>query len=708
MRLALGLATVWFFWGQPLFAKLETWRTEGASSLAKGKRDRVVLSDAGKLRLGYSLKPIGTLDATRVWDLARDSKGNLFAATGDEGRVFRRDGKEDAPWSLAFDAADTQALALGVGPEGHIFVGTGPSGQVVDVTDPKHPRSRPSPAVQYIWDLAADAKGNLYAATGPTGQLWKRSAESGAWNLVFDSKHDHLLCVAVADDGTIYAGSDGEGLIYKIGPGGKVSVLYDATQSEIRSLLIALDGTVYAGTASDSGGGGGRGPGSFPGGGLTSNLGVTSEVKYASTASAPLQEPLKKPRGEPRNAPPAGGSAIPRPFTAGDNAVYRISTDGVVREIFRAKAMIFALAISGDRLLVGTGPEGVVYEIRDQGRESSPVARLDNGHVLALLAGPDGEVLLGTGDPGSVVRLEKEHVSEGVFHSEIRDTKIISKFGAVNWRAECPKGTSVTLQVHSGNVAEPDSTWSEWSPEQTDPESSQSQVAPGRFVQYRAKLTTKDPKESPELSAITLRYQTANLAPEIAKIEVPDLSALDGATRQTRLTFKWEVSDPNDDDLSFTLSLRKEGWPSWVKITEAPLTEKTFAWDASTVPPGRYQIRLVATDRPSNNAGDAIDRERISDPFIIDSQPPIVSIKEGAGGASATLKDGLTRVAKASYAINGGEWVPVFADDGLFDSLSETVSIPLPELKSGTHVLMVRATDAAGNTGAGDLLIKIP
>ena len=31
----------------------------------------------------------------------------------------------------------------------------------------------------------------------------------------------------------------------------------------------------------------------------------------------------------------------------------------------------------------------------------------------------------------------------------------------------------------------------------------------------------------------------------------------------------------------------------------------------------------------------------------------------------------------------------------------------IPDLKPGTHLLMVRATDAAGNVGTGDALIDV-
>ena len=360
-----------------------------------------------------------------------------------------------------------------------------------------------------------------------------------------------------------------------------------------------------------------------------------------------------------------------------------------------------------ERLLVGTGPEGQLYEVHDAGRESAPVARLDNGQILSILNEPDGGLLLGTGDPGSVLRLDPGYVASGTLVSDVKDTKLISRFGAVSWRADQPTGTSVAVQVRTGNVAEPDPTWSDWSPEQTDPENAQSQVPAGRFAQYRVTLSTRDPSVTPELHSVNLRYQSANLAPEITKLDVPDVSALDGTTRQTRLTFRWDVTDPNDDELHYQLHVRKEGWPDWVRLNEQPLSEKSFSWDATSVPAGLYRVRVTATDRPSNNEDDALSREKVSEIFIVDHESPAVTIKPGPRRASATLKDKLTRIAKAAYAVDGGDWVPVFPDDGLFDTPVESVTIPLPDLKPGTHILVVRATDAAGNVGTGDSLIEV-
>ncbi len=379
----------------------------------------------------------------------------------------------------------------------------------------------------------------------------------------------------------------------------------------------------------------------------------------------------------------------------------------MTREVFRIKALIFALCWAGDRLLVGTGPDGQLYEVRDRAAESTPVAKLDNGQILSLLAGADGTILLGTGDPGSVVRLASGFVSQGQLVSEVYDTKFLSRFGAITWRADVPSGTSVAVQARSGNVGEPDETWSAWSAEQTDPAAARAESPPGRFVQYRVKLSTRDPRYTPELSSVSLSFRSGNLPPEINRLDIPDVSTADGTSRQTRLNVRWDVSDPNDDELAYTVEVRKEGWPSWIRLTETPITEKNYSWDTTAFPSGYYRLRLGVSDRPSNSPDDAISRDRESRSFIVDHEPPQVTITPRDKKALIVLSDNLTRLVKAEYALDGGAWTPLFPDDGLFDTLRERINIALPELKPGAHLLMVRATDAAGNVGSGDALIVV-
>ena len=357
--------------------------------------------------------------------------------------------------------------------------------------------------------------------------------------------------------------------------------------------------------------------------------------------------------------PPLGGSASPRPASPGDNAVYRIDPDGVAREVFRARVLIYALAWHGDRLLVGTGPEGQLYEVREHGRESAPLARLDNGQILALLPEPQGGLLLGAGDPASVVRLTPGFVASGTFVSDVHDTKLISRFGSLNWRAERPAGTSVALQVRTGNVGEPDETWSAWSAEQTAPDALQGDRS-ARTVRPVPRHAGHEERRRDSRTA--LRFPSATrprtFRPRSPGSTCPMSARVTGRPARPGSTLRWDVTDPNDDELSYTLHVRKDGWPDWVRLDEDPLTEKTYSWDTTAVPAGLYRLRVTASDRPSNNPDDALTRDRESEPFLVDHEAPAVSVTAQSRGATVTLKDNLTRLVKAAYALDGGEWTP--------------------------------------------------
>src|SRR5262249_3641053 len=141
---------------------------------------------------------------------------------------------------------------------------------------------------------------------------------------------------------------------------------------------------------------------------------------------------------------------------------------------------------------------------------------------------------------------------------------------------------------------------------------------------------------------------------------------------------------------------------------EEPIRERSFAWDTTGFPSGSYRVKVLASDRPSNSADEALSRDRESLSFLVDHEPPRVRIAIKPGGASVVLQDDLTRIVKAESATDGGPWTPIFPDDGLFDSLREVITLSLPDLKPGTHLLMVKATDAAGNVSTGDALLEVP
>jgi hypothetical protein len=702
-------------------AKVKVWHQHTPSHYDRAHFKDTVVSSEGSLRLAHQLRPLATLDATHVWDVIEDKDGNLLVATGDEGKLFKV--TPDGKVSVLFTSADSQILCLAATANGVVYAGTGPAGQIVRLTPDGKAQILYSSPETYIWCLAYDSPGQtLYAGIGPKGRVLQISPE-GKPQVFYTTKQDHILSLAVGPDRVLYAGTDKNGLVYRIDPRGKGFVLYSAPQAEVRSLLVMADG-VYAATSSPTRK---RTPASTPSSAGRASLppstsgnttlasssgkedGTSSEKEDSAVVAAVVNNPpstalsaVDGGKGNPAAAPPSP--------VVGENSLYRIAPDGTVREIFREKALLLSLLKQNGRILIGTGMEGQLFEVDENTKERSEVARLDHGQIHSIYRRRDGSIVLGTGDPGKLYVLQDRYTAQGTIVSDVLDAKIISKWGSLRWQADKPAGTSVTVAVRSGNVQEPDETWSDWSAEQTDPQQAIITAPTARFLQYRVTLTSENPAATPSLQGVALRYMTTNQAPEITTVDVPDLDVVN-LENPKKLRFKWTATDPNEDELTYALYVRKDGWKNWVQLEEN--YEKTeYEWDTTTTPSGIYHLKVVASDRKDNPAEDALNGERLSSPFAVSHTPPTVTMKVvGIEGDQAILEatatDPLVRLTAASFAVNGKKWVSVFPVDGLFDSKQETFRFKTEVLTPGTYVVVLRVRDAAGNIGSGDVVFTV-
>ena len=190
----------------------------------------------------------GNLDATHVWDVVEDRQGDLFAATGDEGKLFKVDGAIPAS-SVLHQPGQPGPLPGRGRPTARSTPAPGRAARSC--------ASRPEGKAQVVADeldclrlepgLSTPQAKTLYAGTGPKGRIYKIDAEGKA-SVFYATKQEHILCLALGQGGTLYAGTDKGGLVYRIEPDGKGFVVFHAHQTEVRSLLVAGDG-VYAGTA---------------------------------------------------------------------------------------------------------------------------------------------------------------------------------------------------------------------------------------------------------------------------------------------------------------------------------------------------------------------------------------------------------------------------------------------------------------------------
>ncbi len=695
--------------------KAKTWHSTPAGAWSATRYQGVVSTDQGALCLAKKIQPYaveGLPTLGHIWAITEDVQGQLYVAAGNPGMLLRISPQGGV--TTLYESKETQVLSLITTPQGEVYAGTGPDGTLLKVVGDKavvHVQTQEL----YLWALAYEGKSKaLLAATGPHGRILRIDAERQV-SVYLQTKQDHVLCLATGADGTVYAGTDRGGLVYQIERAGKGFVVHQAPQSEIRCLLWTPE-ALYVGTSAPT-----RRRGAVTASATTKTDKTTAATltsfSRADTVATSTAEATKSgessalSKDRPRDAELSSPSRAPEAPNSDDNSVWRIGRDGSICEVFREKALLLALAqTASGELLVGTGMDGRLFALREQATENSEIARLEHGQIHAILRRADGSLVLATGDPGQLYRYEDRYLSQGIYYSPVHDAKYVSHWGAIRWRAELPSGTSVRLAVRGGNVSEPDDTWTDWSGELSHPSTSRIALPNCRFLQYRVTLGTQHPEVTPRLYEVVVRYATLNQAPTITQLETPDID-LTPLKEPGKLKLKWTATDANEDDLTYHLYVRKEGWKDWLLLEES-WGKTEYDWDTQTLPSGIYQVRLVASDRPDNDDATALTAERISKPILVANTPPKVQVKV-VGHVQDTVQfevlavDDWARLTSAAYAIDGKRWVPLLPSDGIFDGKTKTFRFRSDALKPGTHVVMVRVRNAAGQVGTGDIVFSL-
>lgn len=694
--------------GAALAGKVKTLSFSGPQAFSSGQRQGLALSSEGALRLTRPVVPHAELNAAAIWALAADHKGGCWAAVGPEGKLLKVDAAGRA--EVVHVAAPEHKLLLSLALAGEaLFVGCGPTGDILRVTPDGETRLWAKTGQGYVWALSYDAAADeLWAATGPQGEVHRYGAD-GRLLERFRTRQEHVLCLARADAGTLFAGTAPQGIVYRLRSGKAPEVVHQCPQAEVRALL-AVGGELFVGTS-----------GVEPRRHAAPPI-VQAKAEEGEPAARP--QPLGGGEGQPvpasvQNAsrrdadasPPSAPAATASAAAGRENSVYRVSADGTVRELFRVKGQINALARPDGCLLAAVGgPTAQLVEIDEAAKCLIELARLDHAHVQQIAVSPQGQAFLAASDPGRIYRLSRRYAAKGSYHSDLCDAGRPARWGMLSWRADVPEGAGLKLEVRSGAVEPPDASWSAWLPVAAEPAGAANPAPPGRYLQLRATWTSSSGAQTAELRELQVRYQQVNLAPEVTAIETPedDKPAFEPGKK---LKLKWSAADPNDDDLAFSVYCRKEGWKDWIELARA-LDKKEFEWDPAALPSGRYQVKVVATDRPDNSEAEAAQGERISRAFTLDRTPPAVTAKvvglEGDRAVvEATAADGESRLASAGAAVDGQAWSAVFPADGMFDGRTKRFRFRTEPLRPGTHVLVFKATDAAGNVGSADFVFEV-
>lgn len=708
------------------------WTHTSEADFAAGEMQAVVATNLGDLKLSRSVKSILQQDArvSAVHALAEGPDGAIYAATGPQGLLLQINA--DKVSDAAQFGDNTSLFSLLVDRDGRVLVGTGGErGEIYRVDKPgeKPQKIFSADGVQYIWAMTQASDGTLYAATGPTGQLHAITPD-GKSTVLFDSDENNLLCLAGDGGDLLYAGTDPKGLVLRINRRtGQAFVVYDAPESEVSALLRTRNGDLLAATAQATPEGEFVPPVATEQTGRPETTGgaVPIQATPPETPKPPelpeppptepkpipkflLQVPDDGPATEPAaevagaNVPPAR-SVVPgvvlTPATEG-NAVYRIDADGFVTQLFRGNVAVFAMLEQADEILLATGSEGMLYQLRPTVEENVVLANVDPKQVLSMLQARDGRVYLGCANRGDISVVTSSFADLGTYTSPVLDAGQISRFGALRLRGSLPDRTTLKLATRSGNVSDPaGSGWSDWTAPVDAVEFSPVTSPPARFFQYRLEFTSVG-GQTPVVQDVDVAYQLPNLSPQVTAVRIAEGDTASPDTRPKR-TISWDAADANADTLQYAIQYRTLPGGEWITIKDK-LADATFEWDTRTVADGRYELRITASDATGNAPGTGKSSSRVSDALVVDNTPPVIGdvaagpVANGSARVEFTVIDRTGTVQKLEYTLDGrDDWQTALPSDTITDSPKEAYALSVNGLKDGPHHLALRATDSSGN-----------
>jgi len=713
----------------PAFAvETKYWQENDEAAFDKGTLKNVALRSDGRLSLAPEVKEVYDTSVPYLWSIARDSRGNVYAGGGSSGndnaKVF-----EISPGGKAKVLASVPGLeihAVAVNARDEIFAAINPDGKVWLIGHDGKAQVYFDPHARYIWALAFDSHGNLYVATGDEGKVF-RVAPGGKGSVFFNSQDTNARSLAIDKDDNVIVGTDPSGLILRVSPSGTGFVLYESARKEVSALAIGSNGTIYAAAN------GMKQPGA--------PAAAPPQAAPPPAPSAAMAQ-LGVKVATPAAPPPA---PLGPPTLAGGSEVYRIEPDGSPHRVWTSpQSLVYAIALDANGLpLLGTGNSGRVYRL-DNDILSTILLDVPPTQITAFVPGANGVLYAATGNIGKIYRVGPGLSNAGTYESEVLDAVQFSHWGQLSLQGVTQ---GVAVSTRSGNVNRTQNNWSAWAPVRLEPDPGCESCANGqvtspaaRFIQYRLEITG-----SGAANEVDLAFLPKNVAPVIQQIEIapanyrfpapvaappsspspasitlPALGtrhptsaapiAEPASTAQT-LTYskgiigvRWAATDENGDTLFYRVEIRGTHQQTWLPLKDK-VREKYIDIDSTAFPDGEYELRVTASDAPGNPEGQALTATLVSDPFLIDNTPPVITDLTATRSAIRWhARDAKSNVVRAEFNINGGEWKMAAPVGGLFDQLNADFDVQASTAPG--DVVAVRVTDDFDNTTVSSIVCR--
>ena len=120
--------------------------------------------------------------------------------------------------------------------------------------------------------------------------------------------------------------------------------------------------------------------------------------------------------------------------------------------------------------------------------------------------------------------------------------------------------------------------------------------------------------------------------------------------------------------------------------------------------------RVVAKERPEIPPWIPVPKDRERSTIAtrnLQSLRAVVPIVTGNTARTVfAVSDRSSYLTKAEYSINGGEWMTVYADDGISDGPNERYTIDVALTSPGEYAVTLRVFDSEGNSGNARVVVR--
>ena len=455
--------------------------------------------------------------------------------------------RSDGPITLAprtrelFDTSSPYLWALAQDSKGNLYAGGGTNAKLYRISPDGKGKLLAEVDALEIHAIAVDAKDRVYFGTSPDGKVY-RVTGNGKPEVFYDPKAKYIWALAFNSQGDLFVATGDQGEIHRVTADGKGKVFFKCDEAHVRSMAIDSAGNIIAGT--DPGGvvlrvspsGEGFVLYQMPKKEVTAVAVSADGVVYAAGVGAKQAGPAAPPPSAPPPVQPppvtAPGAAvvIARPTAQppaslaptgvqGGSEVYRIDSSAGPRRVWsHAQDVVYALAIDPAGRLEVGAGNKGSVYRIESPTVYTALLTLPASQVTGLLSGRDGHLYAATGNVGKVYEIGPAVEHEGSIESDIFDSGMHSLWGRLSFEANL-HGGQIAIMARSGNLDQPQKNWSAWSPAVTDPKGARLNSPASRFIQWRVVITASGDARSPELDSVDVAYLPKNVEPHIDQIE---------------------------------------------------------------------------------------------------------------------------------------------------------------------------------------------